>query len=360
MMFRKALIPFLLVTAFIVTLAPQPAITHAQDDDIQEQFALPVDDLVTQMKRFDELALSYELSAAASSSGGYVPLAVAVETGAGDTYDLALNLVPVIREDLMYWQVADWQLTDDQGTALDDPPGIIAILIGQLKQEWNRVAAEGLLQSAQAAHPEGPPGQPEVNEVSVQNGDIIIDLTWKHEVGARDVWDWMDVPWGEIVRTDEEGNPVYFIPEAEVNAAKQIIFDTDAMIQELRYELAEEQVVAVVSLQGVEEDNQATVRLAYAPNPDFDGSAGTVYPFLGPDAGSNAVFAWIRWDLMDGSMDSGDDAAQRGAIIASKALNRYLAAQINFAEVIEMRAVDGGVEVTVAASDSEENTSTSE
>jgi hypothetical protein len=376
-MFRKALIPFLVVAALLVTLAPlghPPAPAHAQDDGQTDTFALSIDALVAELNKAgqgnDRLEYMVTPDMQKFQEGGScMPLNTTVRSGDA-TMIVATTFCPITLERGIRWDVASWSVMTEDGTEVDDPPRMVGKLVNRLKRGWARSTMDALKQNVRGQYPDGLPGQPQLLLPYIEQANLMFEIDWGD--GSAETASSLpdDLMQGERAFIGEtEKNLTYFIDQQSINATfsqwvqngndapslqfeiQMIQSDNDAPsllqfeIQMLQFEIQDLFIYARLTL---EDSNGQTVSLQidYGLNEAFTRSEGQGFRLLGPP-GSNLNFEEIKITFMDGDIENGEAIGQQASRIAAQAMNRYLAAQINFAEVSDLTVVDGGIEVTV-------------
>jgi hypothetical protein len=359
LMIYKAVL-FTLVVALIVPLAAPGNRIAAQEGEPTDEFILSAADLALGVyvapADYDGDAVT-DLTLTLAESGEGTPLAIIsaqIVPRNGKTYHLTAAFVPITLERGLRWDVATWTLTEAEGSVVEDPPGIIAIFISQLKRGFARAVFDGLKDAVQERYPDGLPGRPQGILPYMEQGNLAFEITWETPGEGESFAESLpaDLIQSELPVIEEtEETITYYLEQGAINTALSQLADPDGPVETLSYELTYVLVTSLVTMRGPD-DEEMTLALSF---PFAGSSAGEPVPseeitmnVLGTAEASGAMYVLESATDQATGEPAPDPLANRAAQMASRAMNRYLAAQLGFADVSGLTVVDGGIEVTVA------------
>lgn len=193
---RSVLSVYVLLTVIPVT---QAAVTQG---GLSERFLLPSTDVLSRFVIYGKCADGDELSGTILELQGNQghPFRIQIETAVPvcffaeapglnmeieglswnfeNAWPLVLYIVPAIADGTVQWTVADFALQDGAGDIVDNPPRIIAVLIGLLQDAWRDAFTRELIEVVKEIHTDGLPGIPRFENVYIdhEHENIIVDV----------------------------------------------------------------------------------------------------------------------------------------------------------------------------------------
>lgn len=327
-------------------------------DGTTEHFFSPI----PKTKPFTALVFKVEIDGAAvgqSQGGGGV-----FNEGGGlwnfqNPWPLEVTIVPAVAGGSVLWTVADFELRDDTGAVIDDPPSIIAILIAQLRDAWRNAFASELLAIVRATYPDGLPGPPRFGGISLdlQGDNLLVDIEFAD--GFQVLETLMRTSKDDAGKGEAETHTIY---EEQMNAALQAFGGNGQDILFVDSELTNAGYTAYLALLG--DGSVRFLKLVYRANLAFNGSDSFTYKFFGPEgstehlyvvdqrsftkaidtAGANPLTQDVRG--MDFDMPAPVNFPPVAVQWMSRVANRFLATQIGFGRVQDVFVRDGAIEIT--------------
>jgi hypothetical protein len=280
-----------------------------------------------------------------------------------NAWPLSVTILPAIVDGSVQWTVADFSLQDGAGDVVDDPPGIIGILIGLLQDACRNAFIGELIEVARATYPDGLPGIPRFENVYIDHAhdNIIVDIVFEDAFKRLEGL----VGTGRVV-SQGDASLQHTITEAQLDAAFLILGGQGRDWLFLDWELGEAMVsvyLARLGAQGV-----TVLKITYTPAQGFLGTDTFTYAFFGTDSDSTEPLYTVNEVTMEHLQTDETDPQQLAQDIGplgfrtlapstlpnapllqwtSRTLNRFLRMQIGFAAVQDFGVREGAIDISV-------------
>ncbi|NDJ77880.1 MAG: hypothetical protein GYB65_16650 [Chloroflexi bacterium] len=352
----------LVLGVLILVLAAALVLPAAAQDDGAERFLLPRNDLFARFEMSGDgvnqgdVVGDITLELQGNQGLGFrVQINADLQGGGGVYNDLVVILMPAIADGAVRWQVVSWDVTDASGAIVDDPPAIIAVLIGLLRDAW-RDAFMGSLRSAiQQQYPNGMPGRPQFTTVYVDHNhtNVIVDLVWNttrsSDAPANDPLAAVVLTGPPTIPQQGAGTVTHIITQDMANAALDVIADHSETLQFFTIEFGEGRITSLVSVSPPNGGGILNLQLDYVPNLNFNGTDTFTYRFFGSDGSlGEAEYMLASVTNVDTGAAITDGTSNTIALMVSRTMNRYLTAQIGLGQVTDVTVRSGALEITVA------------